>query len=72
MRDKALKEKRDKRMVKKFHELYNAKRMRIDDVLEELSKEHFFLTTEYIYNRIFYNKENNEYYESLLSEKTSK
>ncbi len=67
MRDKDLKYKRDKRMVKKFHELYDIKRMRLDDVLKELSENWFYLTPDYIYGRIFYDKENNDYYEKLLN-----
>lgn len=66
MRNSALKLKRDRRMIDKFHELYNVKRFRMDDVLKQLSEEHFFLAPDYIYNRIFYDKENNEYYNNLL------
>ena len=68
MKNEALKEKRDRKMIQKFHNLYNVKRMRIDDVLEELSNNHFFLTTEYIYSRIFYNKKNSKYLEELQAE----
>lgn len=66
MRNTNLKEKRDQKMVQKFHELYDVKRMRMDDVLDELSNNYFFLTTEYIYGRIFYDKANSAYYEELL------
>ncbi len=67
MRNPDLKKKRDTRMVKKFYELYDVKRRRMDDVLKELSEEHFFLDTEYIYSRIFYDKDNKSYYDQLLS-----
>ncbi len=56
-------------MIEKFHELYDLKRNRMDDVLVELSKKHFFLDAQYIYSRIFYCKENTEYYNKLLSRK---
>lgn len=67
MRNPDLKRKRDRRLVKKFYELYDVKRRRMDDVLKELSEEHFYLDVDYIYSRIFYNKENKTYYEQLLS-----
>jgi hypothetical protein len=54
-------------LVKKFHELYDVKRKRMDDVLFELSEDHFFIDTDYIYSRIFYCKENHEYYNELLN-----
>lgn len=66
MRNTELRKIRDKRMVEKFHELYDLKRNRMDDVLKELSENHFFLDVNYIYSRIFYNKENSEYYSKLL------
>jgi hypothetical protein len=69
MRRKELKEKRDREIVKKFYELYDKKRMRMDDVLKELSEKHFFLDTNYIYSIIFYNKENNDYYNHLIENK---
>lgn len=69
MRDKTLIQKRDKAIVDKFHELYDVKRKRIDDVLKELSENYFYLDCNYIYARIFYNKENNEYYNSLVERK---
>ena len=50
-----------------FHELYDVKRKRMDDVLRELSEEHFFLDTNYIYARIFYDEENYSYYNELLA-----
>lgn len=68
MRNTDLKKKRDKQMVEKFHQLYDVKRMRIDDVLQELSEKHFFLSTQYIYNIIFYNKENSNYYNELITQ----
>lgn len=66
MRNNDLKKKRDKRIVEKFYELYDLKRLRMDDVLEELSENYFFLDANYIYSLIFYSKENNEYYNKLL------
>ncbi|MDA3854005.1 MAG: hypothetical protein PF444_07185 [Bacteroidales bacterium] len=66
MRNQDLKHKRDKRMVEKFHYLYDVKRMRLDDVLKDLSENHFFLDSDYIYSRIFYNKKNKDYYGELL------
>ena len=67
MRSKELIEKRDRAIVDKFHELYDVKRMRMDDVLRILSEQHFFLDTNYIYSRIFYNGNNNQYYSELLN-----
>lgn len=69
MRDKELIKRRDKAIVDKFHELYNVKRRRIDDVLKELSENYFYLDSNYIYARIFYDKQNNEYYNSLVERK---
>ncbi len=69
MRDRSLIEKRDKAIVDKFHELYDVKRKRIDDVLKELSENHFYLDSNYIYQRIFYNKDNYKYYTSLVEKK---
>jgi len=68
-RSKELIKKRDQAIVSKFHELYDLKRMRMDDVLKIMSEEHFYLDTNYIYARIFYDKENNAYYNNLLEEK---
>lgn len=59
--------KRNRRLVHKFYELYDVKRNRIDDVLKELEEEHFFLEQDYIYSLIFYDKSNYEYYNQLLS-----
>lgn len=67
MRKKELIKKRDKAIVEKYHELYDVKRMRMDDVLNILSEQYFFLDPNYIYSRIYYNKENNEYYNNLLN-----
>ena len=69
MRNKGLIKKRDQAIVCKFHELYDLKRMRMDDVLKIMSEQHFYLDTTYIYARIFYDKENNEQYNSLLDKK---
>lgn len=62
-------DKRNELIVRKFHELYDLKRMRIDDVLDELESKHFFLDSKYIHSIIFYNKKWNEFYESLLGDK---
>lgn len=67
MRSAVLKQKRDRRLVEMFYELYDLKRKRMDDVLKELSENHFFLDADYIYSRIFYCKENHEYYNELLN-----
>ena len=72
MRNSELKRTRDKRIVEKFHELYDIKRNRMDDVLKELSEIHFFLDPTYIYSRIFYCKENYEYYNELLNKRNQK
>lgn len=69
MRNNRLKQIRDQRLVEKFHELYNLKRIRIDDVLKELSEKHFYLDEDYIYARIFYCKNNTDYYNELLTKK---
>jgi hypothetical protein len=69
MRSRELIRKRDKAIVSKFHELYDVKRMRMDDVLKILSEQYFFLDANYIYSRIFYDKDNNQYYDSLLTTK---
>ena len=64
-RSKELIRKRDMAIVDKFHELHDKKRIRMDDVLKKLSEDYFYLDETYIYARIFYHKENNEYYNSL-------
>jgi len=69
MRSKELIKKRDKAIVSKFHELYDLKRMRMDDVLKIMSEQHFYLDTNYIYARIFYDTDNHEYYNNLLEKK---
>lgn len=56
---------RDRKMVETFHQLYDIKRIRLDDVLSQMSLKMFFLDTNYIYKRIFYVNENLNYYESL-------
>ncbi len=65
MRNSELTTARDKKMVEMFHQLYNVQRIRLDDVLERLSTQVFFLSSDYIYKRIFYHKENLQYYDSL-------
>lgn len=71
MRKRDLIKKRDQQMVQKFHELYDVKRKRMDDVLKELSENVFFLNESYIYSRIFYCEENNAYYNELLKGKAT-
>jgi hypothetical protein len=66
MRSQDLIKKRDKAIVSKFHELYDIKRMRIDDVLKIMSEQHFYLDEKYIYSRIFYDTDNHEYYNNLV------
>lgn len=66
MRNTELKKKRDKRMVETFYKLYDIERLRLDDVLKELSEDIFFLSVDYIYNVIFYTKENKDYYDQLV------
>lgn len=68
MRNPELKKTRDKKLVEKFHELYDLKRKRMDDVLKELSEVYFFLDEKYIYSRIFYCKDNCDYYNELLED----
>jgi len=72
MRSKELIKKRDQVIVSKFHELYDIKRMRMDDVLIFLSEKLFYLDTNYIYARIFYHKENNEFYNTLVEKDKNK
>ena len=61
---------RDRKMVETFHQLYDVKRIRLDDVLSRMSLKMFFLDTNYIYKRIFYVNENLNYYESLKEGRT--
>lgn len=65
MTQKELIRKRDRKMVELFHQLYDVKRKRMDDVLDDLSENYFFLDPKYIYSRIFYNKDNSDYYYEL-------
>ena len=46
--------------------------MRMDDVLIFLSEKLFYLDTNYIYARIFYHKENNEFYNTLVEKDKNK
>lgn len=69
MRNTDLTEKRDRKMVEMFYQLYDVKRMRLDDVLRDLSEKMFFLDQDYIYKRIFYISNNQKYYDSLKSKK---
>lgn len=65
MRNPDLTAVRDKKMVELFHQLYDVQRIRLDDVLQKLSSEVFFLSSDYIYKRIFYHKDNLLYYDQL-------
>lgn len=69
MRNTDLTEKRDRKMVEMFYQLYDVKRLRLDDVLRDLSEKMFFLDQDYIYKRIFYISSNQQYYDSLKSKK---
>lgn len=71
MRNTDLTEKRDRKMVEMFYQLYDVKRMRLDDVLRNLSEKMFFLDQDYIYKRIFYISSNQQYYDLLKSKKSS-
>lgn len=71
MRGKELIKKRDHAIIKKFYEEYDIKRRRMDDVLIDLSENMFYLDKNYIYARIFYNKENYDYYLSLTDKNKS-
>lgn len=64
MKNSQLTKLRDESLVKEFHELYDIKRIRLEDVLNKLSLK-FFLDTSYIYKRIFYIQENKELYFGL-------
>lgn len=69
MRKKELLTQRNEAIVKKFHELYNQQRMRLDDALHLLS-ESYFLDENYIYSIIFYDKAYNYLYNQLLEQQT--
>lgn len=64
MRNPELTRKRDGKMVEEFYHLYDEKRIRLDDVLAHIGDK-FFLSTDYVYKRIFYHHENFRYYERL-------
>lgn len=70
--NKDLRIKRNRAIVEKFHELYDVKRMRIDDVLEDLQDKYFFLSKDTIYKLIFYTPENHSYYQRLCDKKNNK
>lgn len=72
MRNSELTKIRDRKMVEMFYHLYDVKRIRLDDVLVRLSTEVFFLSTDYIYKRIFYNVDNYSYYEKIKAHNNSK
>jgi len=71
MRSKDLQKKRDVAIVEKFFELYEVKRMRMDDALRIMSEDIFFLDVKYLYARIFYKKENQALLSSLQEKKHS-
>jgi len=56
--------KRDLKLVETFYQLYDVKRLRIDDVLKELSNK-FFITENTVFRIIFRNKENQAYYDMI-------
>ena len=56
--------KRDVKLVETFYQLYDVKRLRIDDVLKELSNK-FFITENTVFRIIFRNKENQAYYDMI-------
>ncbi len=63
---------RDKRLIEVYHYLSDIQRMRSDDVLHIMEQELFFVDAKYIYKVIFYNKQNQSYYEQLLAKGTAK
>ena len=65
MRNPEMTKMRDRKLVEKFYQLYDVKRIRLEDVLFRMSQEIFFLDTNYIYKRIFYIPGNLSYYERL-------
>lgn len=65
-------QKRNTAIVHKFFELYDVKRMRMDDVLEVLANDHFFLDPDYIYSIVFYDKKNNDIYSNLVESISNK
>jgi len=65
MRNPEMTKMRDRKLVEKFYQLYDVKRIRLEDVLFWMSHEIFFLDTNYIYKRIFYIPDNLSYYERL-------
>ncbi len=60
---------RDRKMVEEFYNLHEVKRLRMDDVLLKLSEEIFFLSTTYIYKRIFSISDNRSYLDVLIRSK---
>ena len=72
MRNSELTAARDRKMVEMFHQLYDVQRIRLDGVLERLSTEVFYLSSDYIYKRIFYNKDNLHFYDTLKKGKAEK
>jgi len=56
--------KRDLKLVETFYQLYDVKRLRIDDVLKELSNK-FFITENTVFRIIFRNKDNQAYYDMI-------
>ncbi len=58
---------RDKKIVEVFHQLSDIERMKMDDAYILMEKEIFFIDAGYIHKIIFYNKDNQDYYQKLLS-----
>ena len=67
-----LRKRRDELLVKKFHELYDIKKIRYEKVMEELEWNWFFIDQKTIWALIRYNEENFELYQSLLEKNNTK
>lgn len=61
---------RDEKLVSEFYQLYNIRRMTLNDTLTRLSNQ-FRLGSSYIYQRVFDVKENADFYNQLATYKTA-
>lgn len=61
---------RDEKLVSEFYQLYNIRRMTLNDTLAKLSNQ-FRLGSSYIYQRVFDVKENADFYNQLSTYKTT-
>jgi len=61
----AVTQRKHKDVINHFNELYNVKRKRMDDALEETATKFYFRKPKSVYKLIFYNSKNFEYYCSL-------